>query len=54
MEPARRLAQSDLVLDGYNPAATADAIYFNDLERGALVRVDETLYDRIQAGQIRL
>ena len=46
--------KSDLVLDGYNPAATADAIYFNDLERGALVRVDETLYDRIQAGQIRL
>ena len=42
------------VRQGYDPAVTDDAIYFNDAERRAFVRLDETLYDRIQTGQIRL
>ena len=44
------LAQQRVVLF----SRTDDAIYFNDAERHAFVRLDKTLYDRIQAGQIRL
>ena len=44
----------DLVVDGYNPALITDAIYFNHPELDEFVRLDEALYDRIQAGQIRL
>ena len=46
--------KSDLVRQGYDPAATPDAIYFNDPERQAFVRLDKALYDRIQTGQLRL
>ena len=37
--------------EGYDPTATGDAIYFNDREQG-FVRLDRSLYDRIQRGQI--
>ena len=39
---------------GYNPAATCDAIYFDDPRRGAFVRLDRPLYEEIQRGKIRL
>ena len=42
------------VRQGYDPGGTDDAIYFNDAERHAFVRLDKTLYDRIQTGQMRL
>jgi hypothetical protein len=46
--------KTDLVRDGYDPAATSDVIYFDDPEREAFVRFDQALYNRIQMGQIRL
>ena len=46
--------KSDFVRQGYDPAATPDAIYFNDPERQAFVRLDRALYERIQTGQLRL
>ena len=46
--------KSDLVRQGYDPAATGDVIHFNDPERRAFVRLDAALYERIQAGQIHL
>jgi len=46
--------KSEFVRQGYDPAATADVIYFNDPDRRAFVRLDTALYERIQAGQIRL
>jgi fatty-acyl-CoA synthase len=46
--------KSDLVREGYDPAATADAIYFNDPERQAFVRLDGALYERIQRQQVRV
>jgi len=49
-----RHTKNELVRHGYDPAATADAIYFNDPERHAFIRLDKAFYDRIQAGQIRL
>ena len=45
--------KSDLAREGYDPSATDDAIYFNDAERGAFVRMDEALYQRIQSGAMR-
>jgi len=42
-----------LVRQGYDPTASADVIYFDDRERSVFVRLDETLYDRIQSGAIR-
>ena len=45
--------KSALVREGYDPAAIGDAIYFNDRERQAFVRLDKSLYDRIQSGQLQ-
>jgi len=44
----------ELVRQGYDPAASVDAVYFNDPERQAFVRLDAALFDRIQTGQMRL
>ncbi len=46
--------KNDLVRDGYNPSAITEPVYFKDPERDAFVRIDETLFARIQAGHIRL
>jgi fatty-acyl-CoA synthase len=40
-----------LVRDGYDPARIADALYVDDRERQAYVRLDTTQYGRIQSGQ---
>ena len=47
-------AKYELVGQGYDPAASADVVYFNDPERGAFVQLDQALYDGIQTGRIRL
>jgi len=39
--------------DGYDPAAIVDAMYFDDRERQAFIRLDKSLFDRIQRGEIR-
>ncbi len=44
----------DLVAQGFDPASTADAIYFDDPRAGAYVRVDPALYGQIVGGKIRL
>ena len=46
--------KNDLQREGYDPAATSDPIYFDDPARGAFVRLDRALYQRIQAGTMRL
>jgi fatty-acyl-CoA synthase len=45
---------SYLVAAGYDPKLTADPIYFNDPEPQAFVALDDALYARIRAGQIRV
>jgi fatty-acyl-CoA synthase len=45
--------KSALVREAYDPVAIGDAIYFNDRERQAFVRLDKALYDRIQNGQLQ-
>jgi fatty-acyl-CoA synthase len=49
-----KYTKTDFVRHGYDPLATSDVIYFNDPEGEEFVRLDEPLYDRIHAGQIRL
>jgi fatty-acyl-CoA synthase len=49
-----KYATAEFARQGFDPLAISDPIYFNDAERGGFVRLDTTLYDRIQAGQVRL
>jgi len=44
----------DYARASYDPRATADALYFNDDARRAFVRLDQALFERIQAGGVRL
>jgi fatty-acyl-CoA synthase len=44
----------DLVSAGFDPTATGDAIYFDDPAQRAYVRLDRTLYRRIEASELRL
>jgi fatty-acyl-CoA synthase len=44
----------DLVRQGYDPMATTDAIYFDNPDWQAFVRLDGAQYARIQAGEVRL
>jgi fatty-acyl-CoA synthase len=46
--------KQELSRDGYNPAVTADVIYFNDRVREAFERLDDELYRRIRSGKVRL
>jgi fatty-acyl-CoA synthase len=46
--------KSELARAGYDPSLTDDAVYFNDAGRGAFVRLDKTLYQRIQGGRARV
>jgi fatty-acyl-CoA synthase len=43
-----KYTKSDLVRQAFDPAATTDAVYFDDIARQAFVRVDDALYRRIQ------
>jgi len=49
-----KYSKTELVRQGYDPIASADALYFDLLESEAFVQLDKELYDRIQSGGIRL
>jgi fatty-acyl-CoA synthase len=46
--------KTELVREGFDPAASGDVIYFDDPSPRAYVRLDVRLYERIKAGTIRL
>ncbi len=46
--------KTDLVCEGYDPAATRDALYLDDPARQAFVPLDAALHARLVAGAIRL
>jgi fatty-acyl-CoA synthase len=46
--------KSGLVREGYDPLAIDDALYFDDRERQAFIRLDQALYHRIHNGQLHL
>ncbi len=49
-----KYAKTELVGQGFDPGATADAIYFNCPETQQFLRMDAELYERILDGQVRL
>jgi fatty-acyl-CoA synthase len=49
-----KYSKTELVNQGFDPVACKDAVYFDDLQSGAFIRLDRELYDRIQMGGIRL
>jgi fatty-acyl-CoA synthase len=46
--------KAELVREGFDPAASGDAIYFDDPSQQAYVRLDSGLFERIKAGVVRL
>jgi fatty-acyl-CoA synthase len=46
--------KADLVRDGFDPAASGDAIYFDDPPQQAYVRLNGALFERIKTGTVRL
>ncbi len=45
---------TELARQGYDPTSIADPLYFDLVDAHAFVRLDRDLYDRIQAGEIRV
>jgi fatty-acyl-CoA synthase len=52
--PTFKHKKNELKREGYDPAATQDAIFFDDPAAQAFVRLDAVLYQRIQSGAVRL
>jgi fatty-acyl-CoA synthase len=48
-----KYTKHEFVREGFDPTVIEDAIYVDDREQRAFVRVDKPLYDRIQTGQHR-
>jgi fatty-acyl-CoA synthase len=46
--------KSGLATQGFNPSNTPDVLYFNQADQSAYVRLDQFLFERIQAGEVRL
>jgi fatty-acyl-CoA synthase len=49
-----KYSKTELVTQGYDPAATTDILYFDDPEAQVFRRLDDALYERIRSGQIQL
>ena len=47
-----KFTKTELQRQGYDPAASGDAVYFDHPEQHAFVRMDQTLYHRIRTGQM--
>ena len=46
--------KTELTREGFDPSMTHDTIYFDDQEQQAYVPLDAALYERIDAGKMRL
>jgi fatty-acyl-CoA synthase len=46
--------KGDLVAQGFDPAASTDAIWFDDPRRESYVRLDAAIHREIIEGEIRL
>ncbi|HZZ40264.1 MAG TPA: long-chain-acyl-CoA synthetase [Acidobacteriaceae bacterium] len=49
-----KYSKAELVKQGYNPEVMSDALYFDNPETQTLRSLDRSIYDRIQAGNVRL
>jgi fatty-acyl-CoA synthase len=48
-----KYSKRELMRQAYNPATTTDAIYFGHPGKDSFIRLDETMFDSIQAGRLR-
>jgi fatty-acyl-CoA synthase len=46
--------KAELLREGFDPDASDDAVYFDDPSQQAYVRIDGALFDKLQAGAVRL
>jgi len=46
--------KDELIREGYDPGATNDAIHFNDPQQRDFVRMDQSRFEQILAGQLRV
>lgn len=49
-----KLKKQELAAQGYDPDRAGEAIYIDDRQRAAYVRLDRETYERIRAGEMRL
>jgi fatty-acyl-CoA synthase len=49
-----KYSKAELVKQGFNPEMISDALYFDNSEAKALEALDRSVFERIQAGSIRL
>jgi fatty-acyl-CoA synthase len=49
-----KYSKTDLVRQGFDPVASKEPVYFDDLESGVFTLLDQELYDRIQTGRVRI
>jgi fatty-acyl-CoA synthase len=49
-----KLRKQDLALEGYDRAKVSDALYFDDRQQRAYTALDESLYQQLQSGTMRL
>jgi fatty-acyl-CoA synthase len=49
-----KYSKTELVRQGFDPQTTSDAMYFDSQETKSYLRLDSALYERIQAGLLRL
>jgi len=47
-----KYSKTDLVVQGFNPAASDDVVYFDDPKARAFTRLEQALYEHIQSGVI--
>lgn len=49
-----KYSKAELVKQGYNPELISDALYFDNPETQTLDSLDQSVYERVQSGNIRL
>jgi fatty-acyl-CoA synthase len=49
-----KLRKQELAVEGYDPTTVRGLLYFEDRQQRAYVPLDETLYARLQAGNVRV
>jgi len=49
-----KLRKQDLALEGYDRAKVSDALYFDDRQQRAYTALDESLYQQLQSGTMRV
>lgn len=49
-----KLTKNGLAREGFIPTGVVDVLFFNHTDQSAFVRLDQSLYNRIQCGEIRI